>query len=70
VAEEWRKISERTKVALAAAKARGTKLGMHARSKFEVRRLSALGAQGSVLAATSRYLGPIVLPFLVRLNRR
>jgi DNA invertase Pin-like site-specific DNA recombinase len=52
--EERRKISERTKSALAAAKARGTRLGMHARAKGEVQRLSALGAAGSRTAAVAR----------------
>lgn len=47
-------ISKRTKEALAATKAHGTKLGMHARSKAEIRRLSALGVAGSHTAATAR----------------
>jgi len=47
-------ISTRTKAALAATKARGTKLGMTARTKREVRRLSALGAAASAAAAVER----------------
>jgi DNA invertase Pin-like site-specific DNA recombinase len=47
-------ISSRTKSALQAAKARGTKLGMHARSKREVRRLSAAGCRALTAAATER----------------
>ena len=47
-------ISTRTKAALAATKARGTKLGMTARSKREVRRLSAQGAAASAAAAMER----------------
>jgi DNA invertase Pin-like site-specific DNA recombinase len=47
-------ISTRTKAALAATKARGTKLGMTARTKHEVRRLSAQGAAASAAAAMER----------------
>jgi DNA invertase Pin-like site-specific DNA recombinase len=47
-------ISQRTRAALAATKAKGTKLGMQARSKSEIRRLSALGVVGSQSAATAR----------------
>jgi DNA invertase Pin-like site-specific DNA recombinase len=47
-------ISERTKAGLAVTKARGTKLGMSARTSGEVARLSALGAQGSKDTAMAR----------------
>jgi DNA invertase Pin-like site-specific DNA recombinase len=49
--EERRKISQRTKAALASAKARGTKLGMSARSKRVVREISALGGEASRAAS-------------------
>lgn len=38
-------ISARTKAGLAAAKARGTKLGIAARRKSEVREIAAMGAK-------------------------
>ncbi len=44
-------ISARTKAGLAAAKARGTKLGMTARSKRRVREISALGGEANKAAA-------------------
>lgn len=47
-------ISVRTKAGLAAAKARGTKLGMSARKKAEVRRIAATGAQANQAAAVER----------------
>jgi len=53
-------ISARTKAGLAAAKARGTKLGMSARSKREVRRIAVSGAQANADAALTR-LGPMKL---------
>jgi hypothetical protein len=52
--EERKKISERTKAALAEAKKRGKKLGMSARPTDELKRLSTLGAQGSKLASMER----------------
>lgn len=47
-------ISARTKAGLAAAKARGTKLGMSARSKREVRQIAASGAKANQTAAMER----------------
>lgn len=48
-------ISERTKAGLAVAKAKGKKLGTHARSsKKEIRRASALGAAANKTAALGR----------------
>jgi DNA invertase Pin-like site-specific DNA recombinase len=47
-------ISERTKAGLAATRSRGTRLGMSARTASEVRRLSALGAQGTRDSAMAR----------------
>jgi DNA invertase Pin-like site-specific DNA recombinase len=47
-------ISARTKAGLAAAKARGTKLGMSARSKREVRAIAASGSKANQTAATAR----------------
>jgi DNA invertase Pin-like site-specific DNA recombinase len=48
-------ISERTKAGLAVAKAKGKKLGTHARSsKKEIRRASALGAAANKAAALGR----------------
>jgi DNA invertase Pin-like site-specific DNA recombinase len=47
-------ISARTKAGLAAAKARGTKLGMSARSKSEVRKIAASGARANQAAAMER----------------
>jgi DNA invertase Pin-like site-specific DNA recombinase len=47
-------ISARTKAGLAAAKVRGTKLGMSARSKTEVRRISASGARANQTVAIER----------------
>jgi DNA invertase Pin-like site-specific DNA recombinase len=44
-------IAARTKAGLAAAKARGTKLGMAARSKSEVRKIAKAGAQANKAAA-------------------
>jgi DNA invertase Pin-like site-specific DNA recombinase len=50
-------ISERTKAGLQAAKRRGTRLGMKARSKSTVRRIAALGAQANATAAVERATG-------------
>jgi DNA invertase Pin-like site-specific DNA recombinase len=47
-------ISARTKAGLAAAKARGMKLGMSARSKREVRQIAASGAKANQTAALER----------------
>ena len=47
-------ISARTKAGLAAAKARGTKLGMAARLKTEVREIAATGAKANQVAALER----------------
>jgi hypothetical protein len=47
-------ISSRTKAGLAAAKARGTKLGMTAKSKRSVRIIAASGAQANLTAAIAR----------------
>lgn len=47
-------ISSRTKAGLAAAKARGTKLGMSARSKSAVRTIAASGAKANQMAAIAR----------------
>lgn len=47
-------ISARTKAGLAAAKARGTKLGMSARNKNEVRKIAASGARANRAAAIDR----------------
>jgi DNA invertase Pin-like site-specific DNA recombinase len=52
--KERRLISARTKAGLAAAKARGTKLGMSARKKPEVRQIAASGAKANQLAALER----------------
>ena len=46
-------ISERTKAGLAAAKRRGQKLGMDAKSKAMVQRIARGGSQASVAAATA-----------------
>jgi DNA invertase Pin-like site-specific DNA recombinase len=47
-------ISARTKAGLAAAKARGTKLGMNARSKDEIRKIAAAGAAANKAAAVQQ----------------
>lgn len=47
-------ISSRTKAGLAAAKARGTKLGMTGRKKGEVREIAAKGAQANKTAGVER----------------
>ncbi len=47
-------ISARTRAGLAAAKARGTRLGMSARSKREVRRIAATGSRANQAAALER----------------
>jgi hypothetical protein len=47
-------ISARTKAGLAAAKARGTKLGMAARLKSHVREIAATGAKANQVAALER----------------
>jgi DNA invertase Pin-like site-specific DNA recombinase len=55
VAEKERgMISARTKAGLAAARARGTKLGMHRRSRRDVRKIAASGALANVTAALAR----------------
>jgi DNA invertase Pin-like site-specific DNA recombinase len=54
--EERRKISERTRVALRAAKARGTRLGMSARPKGQVRALAKLGGAATREAAIARLM--------------
>jgi hypothetical protein len=46
--------SERTKAGLAIARAKGKKLGLHARSQKEIRRASALGAAANKAAALGR----------------
>jgi DNA invertase Pin-like site-specific DNA recombinase len=53
-------ISERTKAGLAAAKRRGTKLGMKARGKREVRAIAALGA-AAIREASLEQLAPLKL---------
>jgi DNA invertase Pin-like site-specific DNA recombinase len=50
-------ISERTKAGLQAAKRRGTRLGMTARTKTNVRKIAALGAQANRDAALERVVG-------------
>lgn len=52
--KELAMISARTKAGLQAAKARGTKLGMSARSRRDVRRIAASGAQANADAALAR----------------
>ena len=52
--KERNMISARTKAGLAAAKARGTKLGMAARRKSEVRKIAASGAKANQMAAIGR----------------
>jgi DNA invertase Pin-like site-specific DNA recombinase len=47
-------ISERTKAGLKAAKRRGTRLGMTARTKSSVRKIAAMGAQANHTAAVER----------------
>src|SRR3984893_18752061 len=47
-------ISARTKAGLSAAKARGTKLGMAARNKTEIRKIAATGAKANKTAAVER----------------
>jgi DNA invertase Pin-like site-specific DNA recombinase len=47
-------ISSRTKAGLAAAKARGTKLGMAARKRSDVRQIAAKGAEANKAAAVQR----------------
>jgi DNA invertase Pin-like site-specific DNA recombinase len=47
-------ISARTKAGLAAARARGTKLGMSARNKTEVRKIAAAGAEANMVAAVAQ----------------
>jgi hypothetical protein len=47
-------ISARTKAGLAAAKARGTKLGMNRRKKPEIRRIAAIGSKANKAAAAKR----------------
>jgi DNA invertase Pin-like site-specific DNA recombinase len=52
--KERRLISERTKTALQAAKARKVKLGMRARTKRDVKRIAARGTKASVAASLKR----------------
>jgi DNA invertase Pin-like site-specific DNA recombinase len=52
--KERHMISERTKAGLQAAKRRGTKLGMLARSNREVRKIAASGSKANQVAATAR----------------
>jgi DNA invertase Pin-like site-specific DNA recombinase len=52
--KERHMISERTKAGLQAAKRRGTKLGMSARSKRETKRIAAIGSKANQAAAIER----------------